>query len=74
MMKKHLENIMKVDDEVHMQLVKAILFLLDLIKKEEDADKLALYRQAMHFASRASDCLNRVLLLEYPDLEDDSED
>jgi len=48
--------------------------LSDLIRKEDDADKLSLYRQARHFVSRAMECLSRVLLLEYPDLEDDSEE
>jgi len=75
MTKKDVENIMTMDDdEVSLDLAKAMVSLSDLISKEEDADKLSLYRQARHFVSRAMECLSRVLPLEYPDLEDDSED
>ena len=75
MTKKDVENIMNMDeDEVSIELAKAMVSLSDLIRKEDDADKLSLYRQARHFVSRAMECLSRVLLLEYPDLEDDSEE
>lgn len=73
MPKKDLENIMIADDEVAIQLAKATLLLSDLNKKEEDADKRALYTQASDFVLRASECINQVLLLKYPDLEDDHE-
>ena len=74
MTKAHFENIMTVDDEVCMQLTKASLCLSSLSRKEDHADKRKLYLQALSFVSEAQECLNRVLLLEYPDLEDDSED
>ena len=75
MTKKDVENIMSMDeDEVYIELAKAMVSLSDLIRKEDDADKLSLYRQARHFVSRAMECLSRLLLLENPDLEDDSED
>ena len=74
MTKAHFENIMTVDDEVCVQLTKASLFLSSLSRKEDHADKRKLYLQALSFVSEAQECLNRVLLLEYPDLEDDSED
>ena len=74
MTKKHLENIMTVDDEVCVQLTKASLFLSSLSRKEDHADKRKLYLQALSFVSEAQECLNRVLLLEYPDLDDNSPD
>jgi len=50
------------------------MLLSELSKDERDRDLREQFLLAFDYVKKASDCLNRVLLLEYPDLGDDLED
>ena len=61
-------------NEAAVSLTRAFMLLRELSKDERDRDRREQFLLAFDYVMKASDCLNRVLLLEYPDLEDDLED